>query len=536
MTAAAEEPSLNQPFACDGRISEEKLFELLTVGAEYPSLDFKRELDLGDPRKNLEFIKDCAAMMNLPQGGYLVIGATDDGKPFEGCSISKEMFDSAILTQKVKAYVDSAVDIRAQVHSIQFEGKAATLALIYVAPPLDGVPAVMLKAGTWPGDNGLKTAFPKGVIYTREGSTNALVRHQTWGQVLHNFRQREQEAGRAAADELMHRFVQNLGPAGTPASVIPDFAMDPATFADATRAVLDAGQPATVKRILIQAKRAYRSAGEDQDARRIVLDHLAAIACEAIQIDDDETVTLVADTLFGFYQDQLLSPTETAGMRGSAARWLDIILRVVAIGAMAIRSEALGVIPTLVLRSIGDITYSYRSWLRHGLTMASRANLLVMADGKEAGGGLVALARELVEKSPTLRPDLIDDQTGADGLENLEDQILDSLLQFDLLWCCLSLSATTSDRGIGSAFYPSCAAYNQSRAMPVMHRMDGDPVARKKVFGDIADDVVATSIIQVIQEAKTQSWRFGGYWRGVGDLAHNGFVRTNGKADFTTAI
>lgn len=48
MTADPKETAQFQPFACDGWIGEEKLLELLAVAAEYPALDFKRKLNLGD--------------------------------------------------------------------------------------------------------------------------------------------------------------------------------------------------------------------------------------------------------------------------------------------------------------------------------------------------------------------------------------------------------------------------------------------------------------------------------------------------------
>ena len=95
MTAAPEETAPFQPFTCDGRIREEKLLELLAVQGEYAALDFKRELNLREPRTKLGFIKVCAAMMNLSRGGYLVVGATDVGAPVPGASPSKDMFDSA---------------------------------------------------------------------------------------------------------------------------------------------------------------------------------------------------------------------------------------------------------------------------------------------------------------------------------------------------------------------------------------------------------------------------------------------------------
>lgn len=524
MTAAPEETAPFQPFACDGRIGEEKLLELLAVQGEYPALDFKQELDLSDSRTKLGFIKDCAAMMNLPRGGYLVVGATDDGAPVAGASPSKEMFDSAILTQMVKGYVDCAADVQAQVHRVMVAGKLASFALIYVSPPFDGYPAVISKDGTWQSDRGTQTVFRKGTVYTRQGTTNAPVSHQTWSQVLHNFRQQERNAARADVDALLHRLVQLTGSGTTPTQVVPDLDMDVMTFASATRAVLDSGQRPMIKRLLIQARSAYRAISDDQAVRIQVLDRIAAIACEGVQIDDIETVSMAVDTFFELYKEQLLSPTHTSGKPGATQRWLEITLRVFAVGAMAIRSDSLDAVPTIVLRPIGDTTYSYRSWIRHALTEAARDNLLSGADGKLRGGGLIALTLGVLGSSPELRPDLPDVETLSEDPGKVGEALLDSLAQFDLLWCSLALAS--SERKNRGEFYPSCSAYHQHRAMPIVHRLDSVAAARRAVFGHIDGRVVATSIIQVIAAAEQQSWQYGGYWAGERDLAPEGFIRT----------
>ena len=150
MSETTREPEGSaQAFTYDGQVSEEKLAELLALGGEHSSLDFKKELNLNDPVKKLDFIKDCAAMMNQPQGGYLVIGANDDGTPAPGYLVpTKEMLDSAALTEIVRSYVDAPIDIRAQVHTLPLAGEPARMAVIYIAPPADGIPAVMAKDGT----------------------------------------------------------------------------------------------------------------------------------------------------------------------------------------------------------------------------------------------------------------------------------------------------------------------------------------------------------------------------------------------------
>jgi hypothetical protein len=524
--AAQQDAGPPQPFACDGRITDEKLLELLAVGGEHPALDFKRELNLGDSAKKLDFIKDCAAMMNLPQGGYLVVGAEDNGTPAQNVGApSKEMFDSARLTQTVKGYVDGAVDIRAQVHSVEIENALASFALIYVAPPSDGIPAIMSKNGVIPGDQGNKPVFHQGMVFTREGTTNALVRHQTWTHVLHNLRERQRADTRADVDSLVHRVVQMMGPTSTRTPVAPDLGMDSVTYTDAVRALLDAARHPVIKRFLLQAKGAYKTAGADDEARSHVLNRIAAVACEAISTTDLKTVINVVNTLFDLYKSHLDFPTATSGPPGAASRWLEIILRVLAVGAMAIRAGMLNAVPTLVLRQIGDDAYSYTSWIRHALTMASRGNLLPGSGDSTRGGGIIALSSDILTKNTELRPDF----TGDEGHEAMGDALLGSLCQFDLLWCCLSLSA--SERKSTAAFYPSCAAYHQHRVMPIVATVDGDAEARQAVFGNIDEETVATSIVQVLESAREQSWGFGGFWAGARDLPPRGFILSEAAAE-----
>lgn len=92
----------------DGRTDSEKLKELLNAGAECSELDFKETLELRDKVDELHFVKDAVAMFNRYPGGYLVIGATNDGKPSKR---SQEMdwgqFDGARLADKISKYVDA---------------------------------------------------------------------------------------------------------------------------------------------------------------------------------------------------------------------------------------------------------------------------------------------------------------------------------------------------------------------------------------------------------------------------------------------
>lgn len=178
-------------------------------------------------------------------------------------------------------------------------------------------------------------------------------------------------------------------------------------------------------------------------------------------------------------------------------------------------------IPTIVLRRIGDETYSYRSWIRHGLTEASRANLFVRSGESLKGGNLIAYSSELLLEYPELRPDV---QLAENS--DFSEAFLDSLCQFDFLWCCLSL-ASVAEGSVSAAFYPSCSAYHQHRVMPVVHKIGASPESRRAVFGEIADQDIADAIISVIESAHDQSWNYGGWWSGARDLPRSRWTRKN---------
>jgi hypothetical protein len=510
MSETASTPGGPAPaFTYDGQVGEEKLAELLAFGAEHPSLDFKRELDLNESVKKLDFIKDCAAMMNQSQGGYLVIGANDDGTPAPGAlAPTKEMFDSAALTEIVRGYVDAPIDIRAQVHTLHLAGAPARMAVIYIAPPADGIPAVMAKDGIAKAPSGVNiTRFNRGVVFTREGTSNAVVTHRTWGNVLANFRYQQRAESRQDVDALIHRTLQMVGTSGAPPMIVPDLAMDVATFTDAVSMTLTEGNVRALRKFFVAAKNAYLQ-GESEEQRTIALNRIAAVAAEAVIVGDIAAVKLAMDVLFDLYESYLFTPGTTGGKQGAPAKWLDIILRVMAVGAAAVRNGLYEALPTIVLRSLGDNVYSYRSWIRHALTEASRAGLLVRSDETEKGGNLIALTAALLRHSPDLRPDM----QVANGGES-DEVFLDALCQFDFLWCCLAL-ASAEDASSSAAYYPSCAAYHQHRIMPALQMIDNKPEIRAEIFGDVSNQRIADSILEVVEMAKGQSWNYGGWWGG----------------------
>ena len=84
----------------DGRTDKEKLFELLNAGGECDELDFKETLDLSNKLDALDFIKDAVSMCNRYPGGYIIVGADNDGRPSasSACVVRRTVFPCLFLS------------------------------------------------------------------------------------------------------------------------------------------------------------------------------------------------------------------------------------------------------------------------------------------------------------------------------------------------------------------------------------------------------------------------------------------------------
>ncbi len=192
--------------------------------------------------------------------------------------------------------------------------------------------------------------------------------------------------------------------------------------------------------------------------------------------------------------------------------WLDVIERVMALGALCVRGCSWDGVRALVLRPRKDGDFErYASWLRHGLTMASRAGRFDDAGTSRGKPSLVALGRLQTDSHSCLRPDV--------GPE--DEAVLDSLCQFDFL-CGITAIGDTQIAD-SSAFYPSFALYYATRTEPAALSLITDSPIRKMLF-PYDDSDLATALWAVIQEAGSLSFRFG-VWDGFGDKRIAEFIR-----------
>ncbi|WP_299928933.1 ATP-binding protein [uncultured Nocardioides sp.] len=517
----------------DGRTDEEKLLELLTAGAEETALDFKSTLDLSGraSKDSLEFAKDAISLGNLPAGGYIVVGVNDKGAPaHDQAAIAVDQFDSADLRQKVARFVDAPVNIISQHHVV--EGR--DVVLIYVGPNPDGLPVPVSIIGQYmKGDGKSVTVFSEGEVLIREGTSNVRLRYSHWNQLLARYRERIKAEARRDADELVRRVVEGFRGSGPGAAlVVPlDPGMDDQTLTEALITLFESGSTVRVQEFLNEA--AIRAGAGDtgqRDDRLRALDQIAAIACQAVLYDQHDTFRLAIVALERAYKARLLSPSRVGNLGGDrdrAQHYLDVFIRGLGIGSLAVRRGSWDLLPDLANRAIDEGGYVWTSWFRHALTMASRANLLNGPQGQDRGGQAISLARALVSGAPHLRPDY---PAGTDLPREEElthdDWLLNSLCEFDLWWCILAVAARKGDDSMSAAFYPSCSAFHQWRSHPTLRHIATESHVRAVAFPDASDQVIANSMVTVLDVAIRQSHLYGGWWDGIGaDAEVAAFVR-----------
>lgn len=501
----------------DGRTDEEKLLELLATGTEETELDFKATVDLsrGSSRSVLEFVKDAIAMANLPSGGYLIVGVDNRGNPaHEEQRVQVAQFDSAMLRTRIAKYVDAPVHVVAQPHVV--DGR--DVVLIYVRPNESGLPVPIKAMGQYDdGTGAMKTVFSEGEVLIREGTSNVRLRYAHWDTLLSRYRDRVRAEARTEVDQLISRLTAQMSrhdQHGT--SVLLDVGMDDDALISAIPAAFELTTPIAMNRFLNAAMHVVAGESDIVMSKDRALDLIAAVACQAALFDRPAEFTTAVEALWSAYQATPV-PGDAVRLSGQdaehAAHELDVILRVFAVGATVVRTRRWSMLRTLVDRPVSTGQhYVYGTWLWHAIVQASRANLLLDEHGAERGGQVLSLVRRLVASTPLLRPDHGPRAT-VTAWEALADNdwILNSLCQFDVLWCIL---AEALGRG-HTQFYPSCAAFHQYRSQPVFEEMVNNADARRDTFGALTDGQIAGAIAAVLEFAVGQSHHYGGWWGGT---------------------
>jgi hypothetical protein len=168
--------------------------------------------------------------------------------------------------------------------------------------------------------------------------------------------------------------------------------------------------------------------------------------------------------------------------------------------------------------------YVHSSWIRHGHVEASRAGL---TGGEAQGGYLISASRQLMVAHSSMRPDLPDNLVPATGSLSDDDLLLNSLCQFDILYCLL---VVTEGQTKVKSFYPSSAAFNESRSDPALVKVAGEGAVRAALFPNSTGGDVAAAIHTVVRLAMREAFKFGGTWWGPPPSVQ-AFLSSNGQQE-----
>jgi hypothetical protein len=473
-------------------VSEQQLTHLLAAGHESSTVDFKERLDLRNKHDLVELAKDIGAMQ--VDGGYIVIGADSQGTPMPPGvpAADLQMFDEANLRPKLMKWLPDGFEIRTAHHTIG----GCTFVVIYAMANQDGF-SVFRADGQYESPRGPVTVFRQGDVFVRHGTSS-----ERWAQadISRLFDRRVaalKDQWRADRQEDLEDLLRARGAQALVQGPSENYTwrLDAETFDLATTELLRTDDDIPLQRALNAAVGDSRAVIQHADIEELetLIGRIATVIAQAITYDRRRWIRAGLDTLTEIYRlgfDLSLFASRTV-MRPETL-WLTTVEHLLAIGALATRRSDWETVKDIVVRPPGDQNDYHRTWLRHGLTMGARAQLLETKS-------LITLAAERAKALPALRPELAPE----------DDRLISSICQFDLLAALTIIGETESLTT--SNWYTNFARFYTTRATPVVEKLLADERMRATLFPH-SDDFLAQALREVDRMATNQGAMFDGWY------------------------
>jgi hypothetical protein len=498
--------------------SAEKLQELLNEEHESSSLDYKSTIDLSQTRDVVELAKAVGAMQI--DGGYVVIGADDQGAPTGEVSDSQDrLWDEAVLRKKLAKYVPEPFEIRSATHLLP---GGQRILLLYVGPSVAGF-CIFKADGNYAGAKA--PAFRAGDVFARHGSAS-----EPWAQAdIERIKRRlvlqKKEAWRQEYRDELRSVTEGAAAkrlAQAPAKAFT-WRVDADAFTDMAIEQLRGGDEIPLRMFLSRVGGEAAALLEEpkQEELGTLLDRLACLAVTLLSLERTDLFNKVIEALVDVYNQGFDSYGATRRDLGmpSPALWLSVIERVIVFGSLAVRRRAWDAVRDLALQTgegrefTGD--YEYNSWIRHSVTSAARSNLFSRQteDGRMEDVSLLSLSLQHVRTQECLRG----------GLRPDDERLLNSMCQFDALVCLASIGQA---RSLGSRFfYPNFARFYSHRTEPAFRRIIEDDTARMNIFPGVDGDLAA-ALRGLDEAAQPIGWKYNG-WHGFSDSHILDFLRAH---------
>lgn len=486
--------------------NRERLRALLDEQAESPTLDYKEACDLNEKRDLVKIAKHVGAMQ--PLGGHIVIGADGAGRASRKFSEAQaKLFDEATLRPKLLRYLPPSIQVRSAVHDLDGD----TFGVVYIAPHPDGL-VPFIEDGSYEDNGRLLYAFRKGQIYTRHGTSSVPCEQEDVQRVLRKQLEGAMEGLRAErAEELaeLARTLQNQSDLARAPATALTWQLDEESFVTTIIEQLRLQDEIPLRLLLRRADRDAAvaiQAGTPADLE-LILDRLACLATAFVTLDQEKLFHQVVAALVRIYNLGF----DSRGMTrhdlpvGPAMIWLQVIKRVLVVGAALVREQKWDLARALVLQrgsgyEFTEKKHPYVTWIRHATTEAARAGHFdQVVDGQRTDVSLLWMAKQVVDGSPTLA-----EATGPD-----DEGRIGAICQFDMVAMIVSLGA--AGNADSRHYYPHFARFYEHRSLPALERVITDPDIRQTLFPSRSDKELANVIRWIDHSATQEGFRYAGW-------------------------
>lgn len=492
--------SAAEPFPIDGNLTPTRIDVLIDRDHEEDWLDYKETWASREKLHWAKLARDLAGMAN-GDGGWIIVGLQEQkpggpGPRYVRRGIGSELaalFEVTKIWDKISGFVEEPLNLKAAALVLK-DGK--TYGVVFVWRRL-AEPIVMARNA---GDEH-DTLFSSGDVFVRRASSTVRANQADMRRLMKGYAEREAQ-----------RLVRELFPekllTGTFNAMPPDLdylTEDPAATAGKIRQLVRMGR---VDVIGVSAKDGLSSLAALAQGPTVespfeeALGHymrgILVAATLAISYSRralfDELVSALVQT-YNLIGRRFGGSTEYSPSGAAANAWLSIMAVVYALGGALVATRKFDHIPALVDQhpDWGAAYWRSRSWLRHGLTMAARAQVLDRPS-------LIPLGIEVAVKEPELQLIMYE-----------EDQAIEAACQFDFL-ANVRIWVLTKD---AREPYPNFGLYYNHRTDPIIEDLVAGGESCKALPESTSHRDIADAIALLNQLASQEFFRFGGWDSGL---------------------
>ena len=486
-------------FPIDGDISPTRIDFLIERDHEENWLDYKETWDTKDKLHWAELARDLAAMANT-DGGWILVGLEEQQPTATPRYIRRgigsnlaDLFEVTKIWDKISGFFEEPLNLKAGAPVLQ-EGK--TYGVVFVWRRLDE-PIVMARDA---GDDH-DTLFSSGDVFVRRASSTVRANQADMRRLMKGYAERE-------AQRLIRELIPEKLLDATFNALPPELdylTEDPAVISGKIRQLVRMGRqdligvPARegVSSLTAIAQGPTMDSSFQESLNRFLRSLLAA-ATLAISYSRrplfDELVSALVQT-YNMIGRRFGASTGFSPSVPVANAWLSVMGVVYALGGALVATRKFDHIPALVDQypDRGAEMWQRGSWLRHALSMASRAEVLDRPS-------LIPLGADMIVKEPELQLIMSD-----------EDQAIEAACQFDFL---ANVRIWVSRKDAREP-YPNFGLYYNHRTEPIIEDLVAGGASREALPESTGDTDIADAITLLDQLAGQNFFRFGGWDSGL---------------------